>query len=370
MRAHPLLTATMLVAFIASACSGSPPPVGGAGNTEIPNSDGGNRPSDGGPDEPSDGGVLDDGGTQRPEGSWEQGAVTNAAGTRNYQLWVPASYVPGTPAPLVVALHGCGQTPEEWAGLTRINALADAQNFLVLYPAQASSANPLGCWNWFLEANQRRDAGEPSLIKGMIDEVKQAYAVDASRVYVFGISAGGGMTSIMLACYADVFAAGAVASGPMYKAARTAAEAAFVGNGSPHDPDETGRLAWVCSNSRTPQRTPVIVFQGDADSVVRPVHADQVIAQFAQTNDFGDDGADDDSVQATPTRTTQGSEGGLSYTQKDIDAAGAVLLRQIVVHGLGHTWSGGDPQFSPDGDPSGPDATTRMWTFFESFQRP
>lgn len=302
-------------------------------------------------------------------GHYVFGNYTNAYGSRNYELWVPSGYVAGQHIPLIVALHGCGQTPLQFAGLTRLNALADAQKVLVVYPMQSPLANPSGCWNWFRSSNQLRGAGEPSLIKGIVDRVKASYSVNNARVYVGGLSAGGFMTSIMMACYSDVFAAAMVASAGMYKAATNPGEAALVGvSGSPHDPDTRGLHAWNCSGSPSPRPTPVIVFHGEDDTVVAPVNAQQAIAQFAQTNDFTDDRADNNTVRATATSVTGGiAPGGLSYTRRDY-VYGRILLQYYTVAGMGHAWSGGNPAFF-GAEPDGPDETSIMWSFFTQHTR-
>jgi hypothetical protein len=99
-------------------------------------------------------------------GQFVSRSFTNHAGTRAYKLYIPASYSTqlGAPVPVVVMLHGCTQSPDDFAAGTRMNALADQCGFLVVYPAQAANANGSKCWNWFRSEDQDRDRGEPSLM--------------------------------------------------------------------------------------------------------------------------------------------------------------------------------------------------------------
>ncbi|XXF78688.1 PHB depolymerase family esterase [Myxococcaceae bacterium GXIMD 01537] len=302
-------------------------------------------------------------------GSWVYGNYTNLWGSRGYQLWVPTGYQPGQPLPLVVALHGCLQNPDQLAGLSRLNQKADAEKFLVLYPNQALYANGTQCWNFMFSSNQERGIGEPSIIMGMVSWVKSRYSVDSKRVYVGGVSAGAVMTSILLACYSDVFAAGMVGAGAMYKGATTATGSAFAMlAGSIYDPDERGYDAWACSG-KPRRKVGVLVVHGTADTVVAPINAEQTVQQFLQTNDYGDDGSDNDSVPYVPTDAWAGSvPGGRGYTVTDYAHGGTVLVRKYEIQGMDHAWPGGDAAF-PFADPSGPDATTFMWDFFKLHTR-
>jgi poly(hydroxyalkanoate) depolymerase family esterase len=290
-------------------------------------------------------------------------------GAREYAVWVPADYAKDRPAPLLVALHGCGQAPGQFAGLARLDSQADKRGFLVVYPNQAQTANPLRCWNWFLPINQAR-TGEAALIAGIVNEVRAAYAVDARRIYVAGLSAGGLMSSILLACYPEVFAAAAIASGGMYGAATSLEEAgAMMKQGSPHAAGARGRDALACAAGDKRLTMPVFVVQGSADKLVAPVNAEQALAQFAQTNDLADDGKDNDSVRAQPSASVEEAPAGkLKYTVRDYEAGDDALMQLLWVEGLGHAWSGGDPAF-PYAEPNGPDATALMFDFFDRHRR-
>ncbi len=284
---------------------------------------------------------------------WVNGSLTNAAGTRAYKLYVPAGYVSGERRPLLVAIHGCTETPDDFAGLARLAKLADEQKLLVLMPAQSPEANASRCWNWFMPVNQKRGQGEPSIIKGMIDWTREHYSVDDSRIYVAGVSSGGFMTSVMLSCYADTFAAGMVASGGMFEGADDVYSGAYAAlYGSAKDPNVTGADADRCSNHAKP--APVLVFHGTLDPYVAIVNADLTIAQFAQMNDLADDGKDNDSVTAKPLSVTNTN----GYTLKSF-SFGA----EYVVSAMGHAWSGGDPRYTY-AYPQGADETAIMWEFF------
>ncbi|MCP3104000.1 PHB depolymerase family esterase [Myxococcus sp. K15C18031901] len=298
-------------------------------------------------------------------GSWVHGNYVSTSGARGFQLWVPDGYQPGTPLPLVVALHGCFQNPDQFAGLTRLNTKADAERFLVLYPNQATFANPTQCWNFMFGANQERGTGEPALVVGMVDLVKQHYSVDARRVYLGGVSSGAVLTGTLMACYSDVFAAGMIGAGAMYKAATTVSGTGFAMLfGSIYSPDDRGRDAWVCSGR--PRRTvPVLVVHGTEDSVVNPLNGEQAVKQFLQTSDYGDDGLANDSIRSTPTATrTLRVPGGRTYTVKDYVYGGELVAQKYEIQGMDHAWPGGDASY-PFADPSGPDATTFMWDFFK-----
>ncbi len=270
----------------------------------------------------------------------------NAAGRRTYKLYVPSGYH-GQPVPLIVMLHGCTQSPDDFAAGTQMNAAAEGHTCLVAYPAQTSTANMQKCWNWFVESEQRRGAGEPSLIAGITCQIMRDYAVDARQVYVAGLSAGGAAAAIMGDAYPDLYAAIGVHSGLACGAARDMPSAFAV--------MQRGGAGPVAAGTR---RVPAIVFHGDRDSTVNPRNGEAVVTQSAQ-------GA------ALRTQIEHGQvPGGHAYRRTlHADAEGRTVIEQWVVNGAGHAWFGGSPEGSYT-DPHGPDATAAMLRFFLAHPHP
>lgn len=279
-----------------------------------------------------------------------------------FKVFVPSSYS-GSSTPLVVMLHGCTQNADDFAAGTKMNALAEEKGFLVLYPEMNPAANLNRCWNWFYDSNQHRGSGEPAIINGMVDWVKNNYNINGSKVYVSGMSAGGAMSVIMGATYPDVFQAVGVHSGLEYDATDSAFNASYVMLNGGIDPQIAGKSAYLEMGSRS-KKMPTIVFHGTSDWVVGVVNGNQVVTQWAQTNDFADDGNDNNSFDAIVDQTITGSTGGKTYTQYIYnDQNGTPYIEKWIINGLGHKWSGGSSSGSYT-DPNGPDASRIMWDFF------
>lgn len=280
---------------------------------------------------------------------------SNPAGTRDYKLYVPSGY-DGQPVPLIVMLHGCTQSPDDFAAGTRMNAAAEEHHCLVVYPAQTREANISKCWNWFSAGDQQRDRGEPSLIAGITREVMHQYSVDPRRVYVAGLSAGAAAAAIMGNAYPDLYAAIGVHSGLACGVARDLPSAFAAMR---HGQTGNGHRAAVRPDVGKGRRVvPAIVFHGDQDTTVHPCNGDEVIAQSTLATSL-------------ETRVEEGRViGGHTYRRSlYADPTGETLLEQWLVHGANHAWSGGSPAGSYT-DPRGPDATKEMLRFFLEHPRP
>jgi poly(hydroxyalkanoate) depolymerase family esterase len=271
-----------------------------------------------------------------------EGTYRSRAGSRAYRLFIPSRYQE-QPLPLVVMLHGCTQTPDDFAAGTRMNFSAEEQNCFVVYPAQPSQANKAKCWNWFRVADQQRGRGEPSLIAGITRQIIDDYSVDTKRVYVGGLSAGAAAASVMGATYNDLYAAIGIHSGLACGVATDLPSAlvAMRQGGSGHK---------VISGDRPV--VPTIIFHGDRDTTVHPNNGGQIVEQSVRT-------------MQTQKKVHRGQvPGGHAYTRTIVsDASGRRMLEHWNIHGAGHAWSGGSLAGSYT-DPGGPDATSEMLRFF------
>lgn len=283
-------------------------------------------------------------------GTFVERAFVHRAGKRVYKLYVPSQHRVDAHMPLLVMLHGCTQSPDDFAAGTRMNVLAEQHGFLVAYPAQPAKANGSRCWNWFRPGDQTRGGGEPALLAALAEEIAREYAADSKRVYVAGLSAGAAMAVILGATYPDVFAAVGSHSGLPYRAAHDV-PSAFAAMGGQ---DVASAPIHDVPARRSATHTPLIVFQGDRDTTVVPSNADTLVRQ-----------AIGNAATLAPEKHVSGGEGtGRAYTRSTYTTTrGDVLVEFWRIHGAGHAWSGG----SVDGtytDPQGPDASAEMVRFF------
>ena len=279
------------------------------------------------------------------DGSFTEASFTGPAGSRPYKLYVPACAEAEAALPLVVMLHGCSQSPDDFAAGTRMNAWAERDGFLVCYPGQTSAANGQRCWNWFNDGDQRREGGEPALIAGITRDVMARHPVDPTRIYVAGLSAGGALAVTMGQVYPDLYAAVGVHSG--------------LACGAAHDMSSAfAAMRQGAVGGGASARIPTIIFHGDRDGTVHPVNGDEVAAQAIH-------------AAAVRSETEVGAvPGGHPYRRtRFLDAEGRALVEQWEIHNAGHAWAGGSSSGSYT-DPQGPDASGEMLRFFSEHVGP
>ena len=306
------------------------------------------------------------------KGTWRSARFTGAAGSRAYSVYIPQGLRRTTRAPLLLALHGCGQNAVDFAAGTRFNDLADKHKFIVVYPEQSMTHNGQRCWNWFRAGHQFRAQGEPAIFAGIVRRVVQEtsrWRIDPERIYVTGISAGGAMAVVLAATYPELFAAVGVHSAPPYRSASNPANALAAMQGHARKPPVEA--------TALDAMPPMIIFQGTLDSTVRSVNAQRIAEQWLayyehaanhptfsrQREAAGQIGQPRKATTRPASPTSARSRRG--FTVSRWYAGGSKMLELWVVDGLGHAWSGGSPKGSYS-DSRGPRATTEMWKFFSA----
>ncbi|MES2289823.1 MAG: PHB depolymerase family esterase [Pseudomonadota bacterium] len=253
-------------------------------------------------------------------------------GTLRARTYIPAN-LPAN-APLVVVLHGCTQNAAGYDLSSGWSVLADMHGFALLYPEQQRSNNANLCFNWFSLADARRGGGEALSIREMVGTLVLAHDIDGTRIFATGLSAGGAMTSIMLATYPEIFAGGAIIAGLPYGNANSVGDAFARMRGRGYDSDT--QLSMLVNNA-SEHRGPwprVSVWHGTADTTVDPSNAGRVVDQWRAVHDLGPTLPEQDRIDGFPRETWR-------------DAAGQALIESYTITGMAH----GTPL-----DISGPDA--------------
>lgn len=288
----------------------------------------------------------------------------NQFGSRDYYKFTPQNYNAEKKYPLLVALHGCTQTAIEFASESGFNDLADKYGFIAIYPEQSYSDNILRCWNWFKPENQKRGGGENGLIVALVEKLKSELNIDASKIFITGLSAGAAMASNIYGCHMDLFSGLGVHSGLEFRAATTEVEAQqVIRNGATQDLNLSARAAIRC-NSADAKMGKIVVIRGSHDKVVNPVNSDRTISQFAKINDWLDDSNDNLSQSTNPIDSkVDRVPNGYVYRVDLSGGKDGVHIAAVTVMGMGHAWSGAHKpgQYA---DTKGPDAAEIMWQFF------
>ncbi|MGR3521418.1 MAG: extracellular catalytic domain type 1 short-chain-length polyhydroxyalkanoate depolymerase, partial [Paracoccus sp. (in: a-proteobacteria)] len=276
-----------------------------------------------------------------PAFSFSSGIHNSESGTLRYKIFRPDSVADSSlPPPLLVMLHGCGQTPDDFARGTAMNLLASEKGFIVVYPAQTREAHPNRCWNWFARDSQGR-SGEPAMLASLTHHVVEAHGADPARTYIAGLSAGASMALVVARAYPEIFAAVGVHSG--------------LPAGAAHD-KSSALLAMKRGDPglRPDNPSPTIVFHGSRDAVVNPRNGRLVAIRARE-------------AYPSSLRSTESAgriPNGRAYRRiVHRLGTGPPLVEHWTVSASGHAWSGGSSKgrFT---DPTGPNASREMVRFF------
>jgi poly(hydroxyalkanoate) depolymerase family esterase len=262
---------------------------------------------------------------------------------RAYRLYVPAVSAPG---PLVIALHGCWQTPDDFARGTRLNDAADARGLVVLYPAQGRRDNPYRCWNWFARESHAATGGETGEILALARRIQTELGLKDMRVLALGFSAGAFM-AVNLVCAAPqvISGVGVMAGGP-YRCGVGAEGAIQCMRGQVGDGAEAARACLATAGTRAlPVRASL--WHGALDSVVNATNLAALETMFAR-------------AIGMTSAATESRDGAVTSVYRD--RRGTPIIETWLVQGMGHAWSGGDPRGTHT-YPPGPRATDRMLDF-------
>ena len=261
---------------------------------------------------------------------------------RSYALFTPDTPRPG---PLVVALHGCWQTPEDFATGTRLNDAAERRGLVVVYPAQERRDNVSRCWNWFT-VGRVPVAGEVGDVLAIATHVQAQRNLREQQLVVLGFSAGGFM-AVNVACAAPHLVSGiGVASGGAYRCGAGVAGGVQCMRGLGGDPAASAS-ACLRAGGVTALPLRASLWHGDADPVVNPTNLAGLETMLVRALRAGD----------AQTETVDGAVRAVHRDGRNVP-----VLETWLVRGMGHAWSGGDPRGTHT-YPAGPSATERMLDF-------
>jgi len=231
-------------------------------------------------------------------------SVQTVSGFNNPGNLTMEKYVPDampSQAPLVVILHGCTQNGQEYLNKAGWKKMADLYKFAVLLPTQKSGNNMNACFNWFEPNDIDRGKGEGASIINAMDKVIADHALDSSRVFVSGLSAGGAMTSVMLGTYPERFKGGAINAGVVYGCARSVwAGLTCMSNPGSKTPQQFGDAVRNANPGYSGPWPTVQVFHGKNDDKVAPSQVAAIMKQWTnvhgidQTADFTGSGGNAD----------------------------------------------------------------------------
>jgi poly(hydroxyalkanoate) depolymerase family esterase len=237
-----------------------------------------------------------------------------------------ATYIPtfSTIAPpLVVVLHGSTQSAEDYDNGTGWSTLAEQLGIVLLFPEQKSANNATRGFNWYERNDTQRGIGEPVSIRDLIEQVVKQHSIDRARIFITGMSAGGAMTSVMLAAYPDVFAGGAIIAGLPFDSAANFWEAVLLmkGYGCPSAAYSHSLMRNIApADVKWPS---ISVWHGRSDAVVDVSNAALIVRQWQNLHH----------LTAKPTREHL-VDGHLRKVW--CDPTGLELIEEFIIEGMGH----------------------------------
>jgi poly(hydroxyalkanoate) depolymerase family esterase len=308
---------------------------------------GGTNPGDDPGDDTSGGG---DGGGQGSggDGGGEPvtgvtcGEATGISGIAKVVTCVPTGMEgkTGTPAPLVIALHGYTQTADEFKTTTEWHALAARYKFYVAFPQTNGDLVNAGgrpaAWKWWRDysAWTRTSFNQHyKPINDVVEKMKATHDIDPARVYIVGLSAGGYMTTLMLACFPDIYAAGAVFSGGAHNCDLKCTDSNKQQDWTRPPTYQPPTAADVKNayatwwNDATKRKPRVILFHGGLDQAVKPINLTDAMRQW--TGALGIDQTPDNASLGLPTQL-----GGYEY--KVYAQNGTPAVATVLMPNLGH----------------------------------
>jgi len=224
--------------------------------------------------------------------------------------YVPASRPAA--APVVVAMHGCTQTADNYYANSGWPKYADAYGFVVVFPEQRTGNNSNRCFNWFQPGDTTRGQGEALSVKQMVDSARSRYG--GGPAYVTGLSGGGAMTAVMLAAYPEVFAGGSVVAG-IPAGCATDVSSAF----NCMNPGVDRTPAQWASAVQSGGRPRVAIWHGTSDTTVVPRNATELRDQWTAVH----------GISTTPTSTS-------SLPGTSVETYGTDQVKVFRVQGMGH----------------------------------
>lgn len=230
--------------------------------------------------------------------------------------------------PLLVALHGCSQNAEKIARRTGWNKLADRKDFYVLYPQQRFWNNPSNCFNWFKEKDTRKGKGELRSIRNMVRTMKERFPIDSSRIYLYGLSAGGAMGTALLAHHPELFQSGAIYAGGPYYGSMNVLKA-FEGMGDPEDrsPKEWGMIVKDLHPDEEPTYPRLVAVHGTDDRVVDPANSLELVDQWSWLH----------GIDPEPDSVVKAYRGAPEFERSSYrNEKGEELIVRYSIKGLGH----------------------------------